>query len=276
MSGAGVLDRPRVSRRPRRRLPRGLVALAALLVACTAAPPGAVGAVGTPGGGDRRAEVQLAWLQLPGQEAPERARALASLLAAVARRTAVSASGDESPVVRVDGAELFDHPLVVLSGDDDFPPLDDEALDRLSTYLSLGGMVLIDDASGRADSAFVRRARAELSRALGGRSFTRLPSDHALYRSYYLLERAHGRVDVAPGLEAILVDGRAAVVLSANDLAGAWERDALGQWRLPVTPGGTRQREMAVRLGINIVLYSLTLDYKEDLVHLPLILERRR
>ena len=77
-------------------------------------------------------------------------------------------------------------------------------------------------------------------------------------------------------LLAIEHEGRAAVLYSANDILGACERDVFGRWAKPVAPGGTRQRELAQRLGVNIVLYALTLDYKQDLVHLPLILERRR
>jgi hypothetical protein len=224
----------------------------------------------------RRPEMTVALLHLRGQPASPRPRALSSLLAAVARRTAVNASADPPPVVALADPALFDSPLVLLAGDTGFEPLDEAELDVLTTYLSLGGMVIVDDSSGGPDSDFSRRAREELSRATGGRTFQPLPPDHAIYRSYYLLDRAWGRVDVTPRLEAIVMDGRAAVVHSRNDLAGAWARDELGTWAHPVTPGGSRQRELAIRLGVNLVLYSLTLDYKEDLVHLPLILERRK
>ena len=61
-----------------------------------------------------------------------------------------------------------------------------------------------------------------------------------------------------------------------NDLGGAWARDAFGRWEYEVSPGGARQREMAFRLGINLVMYALCLDYKDDLVHTPFILKRRR
>jgi len=41
-----------------------------------------------------------------------------------------------------------------------------------------------------------------------------------------------------------------------------------------VVPGGERQREMAFRTGVNIVMYALTGNYKTDLVHMPALLER--
>ena len=39
-------------------------------------------------------------------------------------------------------------------------------------------------------------------------------------------------------------------------------------------PGGERQREMAIRFGINVVMYAFTGNYKTDQVHAPALLER--
>ena len=115
-----------------------------------------------------------------------------------------------------------------------------------------------------------------MSRVLGGRVFEPLSHEHALFRAFYLLDRAWGRVDVDQELSGIVMNRRVAVLFSANDMLGAWQKDEAGGWANDVAPGGTRQREMAIRLGVNLTLYALTLDYKEDLVHLPLILERGR
>ena len=182
---------------------------------------------------------------------------------------------DPAVMTRLD-PRLYAHPLVFLSGDRAWEPWTDEQVDAMRTYLSLGGMVVLDDRSGKASSEFALRAKAELSRAVGGRKFEVLPSEHAIFRSYYLLDRAWGRLDASAQLEAIVMDGRAAVIYSANDLLGAIARDEFGNYSQPVQPGGRHQRERARRFGVNVVLYALTLDYKEDLVHLPHILERRR
>ena len=41
-----------------------------------------------------------------------------------------------------------------------------------------------------------------------------------------------------------------------------------------VVPGSDRQREFAIRTGINVVMYALTGNYKADQVHVPALLER--
>ena len=210
------------------------------------------------------------------REGGDTGRAVSGVMAAVQRRTAVEPVIAAPSRLSPTDPALFDTPLLVLSGSSGFDPLSDREVDALRTYLTSGGMLFADDASGVPDSAFARAVRAQISRVLGGRPFEALPPDHAAFRSFYLVERAVGRVQTSHDLEAIRVNGRAAVILSLNDVLGACERDAMGGWARPVEPGGTRQREEAIRLGVNLVLYALTLDYKEDLVHLPMILERKR
>jgi hypothetical protein len=251
----------------------------------TAAPIEEAGLVqagegGEPGKRTRRSrphpEVGIGLLVLHGDADKEALAGLRSLLATVARRTSVETESRHIPVLRLGDAALFEHPLVFLAGSEPLPQLTDKDLDVLRSYLSLGGMVLVDDRSGVPDSAFAASVHREIARALGGRKPAPLGAEHAVYRSYYLLDRAWGRVDLARELEVVELDGRAAVLFSLNDLLGAMARDEFGQWSRPVTPGGRKQRERALRLGVNVVLYALTLDYKEDLVHLPHILDRRR
>jgi len=96
-----------------------------------------------------------------------------------------------------------------------------------------------------------------------------------VFRSFYLLDRPMGRVLGPTHLSALMRDERAAVVYSRHDLGGAWARDNLGTWEHAVTPGGEAQREAAIRLGVNLVMYALCLDYKDDQVHAPFIMRRR-
>ena len=69
-------------------------------------------------------------------------------------------------------------------------------------------------------------------------------------------------------------DGVSPIIITSNDLAGAWALRPDGQPMLPLTPGEPRQREFAFRAGVNIVMYTLTGNYKADQVHAPALIER--
>ena len=69
-------------------------------------------------------------------------------------------------------------------------------------------------------------------------------------------------------------DGVSPVVITSNDLAGAWATAPDGGPLLPLAEGGARQREPAFRAGVNIVMYTLTGNYKADQVHAPALIER--
>ncbi|MGB9259598.1 MAG: DUF4159 domain-containing protein, partial [Pseudolabrys sp.] len=69
-------------------------------------------------------------------------------------------------------------------------------------------------------------------------------------------------------------DGVSSILITSNDLAGAWAVRPDGQPMLPMVPGEPRQREFAFRAGVNIVMYALTGNYKADQVHIPALLER--
>jgi len=172
--------------------------------------------------------------------------------------------------------DLFRYPFVVLSSDQAMPAPADNEVAELRRYLSYGGFLLVDDASATRGGPFEQSARQLVSRIVPGGRLSRVPRDHVLYKSFYLLDGPAGRVAATPDLEGLELGGRLAVLYSGNDMIGALARDSLGSWEFEVTPGGELQREKSIRLGVNIAMYSLCLDYKEDQVHIPFIMKRRR
>ncbi len=189
------------------------------------------------------------------------------------RRTSAPARLSQVSVA-ADSRALFAEPFVVWSGADDPAPLQPEELRHLTRYLKLGGMLVVDDAEP-SRGAFGRGARRELARLLPSSAPLTLPSTHVLYKTYYILDRPVGRVLGEPRLEAIVRGGQAQVLLLQHDLLGALARTAAGGWALEVEPGGARQRELAVRLAVNIAMYLLCSDYKDDQVHAPWLMRRR-
>jgi hypothetical protein len=113
--------------------------------------------------------------------------------------------------------------------------------------------------------------------------------DHVLTKTFYLLRDFPGRFDTgqtwvealprddddeAASKPARGGDGVSPLIITSNDLAGAWAVRPDGQNMLPLVPGDPKQREFAFRAGVNIVMYTLTGNYKADLVHAPALIER--
>lgn len=174
----------------------------------------------------------------------------------------------------LEDASLFRSPILYWRGSEEFPPLSEKALEAVRRYIHRGGFIIIDDASG-GTGGFERSARRELLRAFPAHPLERIDPTHTVYRSFYLIDRPVGRLEGPDHLEGVFYGGRLAVVLSRHDLGGALERDKLGSWTRAVVPGGEPQRERAIRLGVNLVLYALCTDYKDDQVHAPFIMRRQ-
>jgi hypothetical protein len=176
--------------------------------------------------------------------------------------------------VRLTDPTLFEQPILWWSGDRAFPPLSEPEIVALRRYVTLGGFVVVDDAAPDRPG-FDASVRRDLARALPRAPLRAIPATHTLFHSYFLLARPVGRLEGPAQLEGISVEGRLAVVYTRHDLGGALERDDFGVWAHRVEPGGERQRELATRLAINVVLYALCLGYKDDQVHAPFIMRRR-
>jgi hypothetical protein len=192
----------------------------------------------------------------------------------LARRTSIDPSPDAT-AVRLDRPGLHRHPLLYLAGDGSMPALGEAERSALRRHLQFGGMMLVDAADGSDGGGFDGSIRAELARLLPASPLQPVARDHVLYKSFYLVDRQGGRLLTRPWLEAQAIDGRLAVVYSQNDLGGAWSRSELGDWEFPCSPGGEPQREVAFRIGVNVAMYALCTDYKDDAVHMPFIMKRR-
>ncbi len=219
-------------------------------------------------------KLAIAQIQYAGNWNP-RPTATRRLLWEIEKRTSIETLPAPIDVRLSDEAALRRYPLLLLSGDAAFAPPDEADVARLRRHLQAGGMLVIDSADPKPDSGFDQSVRALVKRLFPKEPLGKISPEHVLYKSFYLLRTPVGRVAQVPYLEGVEHDGRLVVVYSQNDLAGAWARDNFGQWEHEVYPGGDQQRELAFRLGINLAMYALCLDYKSDQVHVPFILRRR-
>ncbi len=192
-------------------------------------------------------------------------------------------------------AELSFFPLIYwpITSDQTLPS--DDAVARLNRYLKSGGMILFDTKDGNVAGlgqgiTDEGRKLQEIAQRLELPRLEPIPEDHVLTRSFYLLQDFPGRhygsrvwVEASPvGQQSSttgfrnLNDGVSPVVIGGNDWAAAWAMDSLGRPMFPIGQGfqGERQRELAARFGVNLVMYVLTGNYKSDQVHVSDILER--
>jgi len=215
------------------------------------------------------------WTQLrhSGQWNPN-PRAAARLLSILGQRTSVEAAPREQ-IIKPGDPSLFERPFLYIAGRGKFADIGRDAESWLAQYVEHGGFVLIDDASGVRDSAFFQGAESMLKRVLPGRPLKPVPADHTVFQSFYLLNNVPGRKIASPFLYGIEMDDLTPVMVCQNDLGGAWDGDAAG-YTYTCIPGGERQREMSFRMGVNLILYALTGNYKKDQVHIPFILKRRK
>jgi hypothetical protein len=182
----------------------------------------------------------------------------------------------EPALLPIASPELFRYPLAILAGDRAFAMPSEADTVRLRRYLTFGGCLLVDSAEGRAGGAFDGAVRKLLARVLPGDLPRRVPEDHVLWKSFYVLGEPAGRVRASLVLEGVERDRRLAVIYTQNDLGGAMARDGFGRWEHDVVPGGEEQRERAFRFAVNLVMYALCLDYKTEQAHIDFIMRTRR
>lgn len=126
-----------------------------------------------------------------------------------------------------------------------------------------------------ARGAFTTSVKREMARVLPGDKPIPVGPEHVLFRTFYLLKRAVGRFEGPEKLAGIIRGGTLQVIFSNHDLLGALARESTGLHPLEVVPGGEEQRELATRLAVNVALYVLCSNYKDDQVHAELIMRRR-
>jgi len=184
--------------------------------------------------------------------------------------------------VAADDPRLLDEPFVIWAGESDVTPLSVPEKRGVERFLDLGGVLLVDD-SDPARGAFGRAARREIGAIfpesplvrLAAKSGGEIEHEHVIYKSYYLLDRPVGRVEGPPYVEAINRGRDTQVIFLGCDLLGALARSSDGTWRFPVEPGGEEQREYAIRFAVNLAMYVLCSNYKDDQVHAQALMRRR-
>jgi hypothetical protein len=236
-------------------------------------------------------DTRLAYVVTGDEETDRISRAgLLGLSKVLTARTAV----EPGEPMGVDPArdELVFFPLIYWPVLSRAEPLPDRVLAKVDAYMKQGGLIIFDTKNEGNDAGNLLQANAakplaQLLSKLDLPPLQRLPEGHVLTKAFYLLQSFPGRWDNGdPWVEAaqagpgdgpkrgVKSDGVGSIIVTSNDLAGAWALDSSEQYMFSPVPGGEEQRELSYRVGVNIVMYALTGNYKADQVHVPAILER--
>jgi len=197
----------------------------------------------------------------------------------VNRRTAAALADPRGVVPGRD--DLSFYPLLHWVVLPDAPAPDAATVTALNEFMRNGGIILFDtrnDGSGEGTSPGANAALRRITRDLAIPPLATVPEEHVLRRAFYLLSDlpgrfAGGQVWVARDQDRAN-DSVSPVIIGGHDWASAWAIDGRGQNPYATIPGGARQRTLAYRFGVNLVMYALTGNYKGDQVHVPAILER--
>ncbi len=217
---------------------------------------------------------------------------LTSLSTTLAARTSL----DPGDPIGIDPGkdELAFYPVIYWPIVASNPQPSQKAVEKIAAYMRQGGTVVFDtrDALVARPGAEPTPAAAWLRQLLGGGvdvpELEPIPADHVVTKTFYLIDNFIGRY--ASGqtwIEALPPpigdkqqhparsgDGVSPIILTSNDLAAGWAGDEYGEAIYPLVPGDPRQHELALRGGINLVMYTLTGNYKADQVHVRDLLER--
>jgi hypothetical protein len=225
------------------------------------------------------ADMSLAYVQTGDAATDSRARlGLEGLSRVLAARTSV----EPGPVIGVDPTrdDLALYPLLYWLLPDNPVATSPEKARALDRYMKTGGVLFVDTRGAGRDGAIARNLSRTALRGLEAPPLETVPEGHVLTKSFYLLRGFPGRyqnarlwVETAASAESGANDGVSPLIIGDGDWASAWAR-ATPMIGFGAQSGTQRTDEIATRVGVNVVLYALTGNYKADQVHFETLLRR--
>ncbi|MBN2326163.1 MAG: DUF4159 domain-containing protein [Candidatus Omnitrophica bacterium] len=175
---------------------------------------------------------------------------LPNLLRELRERFKIDTAREEAVVSPMD-AELFQHPLIYMTGHGTVK-FSDEEVERLREYFRRGGVLWADDNYGM-DESF----RKEIGRIFPDNPLQEIPVDHPIFSIYYHFPKGtpkiHEHDGGPPHLLGIFSNGRLAVLYTFNtDIGDGIESEGVHPQDPPEV------REQAMKMALNLVLFILS------------------
>ena len=164
------------------------------------------------------------------------------------QRTDINIALKETIVSILDD-DLFLYPFIYINGHGNIK-LSDEEVNRLRRYLQNGGFLFCNDDYGLKDS-FMR----EMKKVFPDKEFKEVPFTHPIFHTFYKfpkgLPKIHEHDPGPPKGYGLFYQNRLVVFFSHNsDIGDGWEKQN-------VFNDPEEKRENAIKMGINILYYSL-------------------
>ncbi|MFH0736396.1 MAG: DUF4159 domain-containing protein [bacterium] len=146
--------------------------------------------------------------------------------------------------------DIFSYPFLFLTGHGNVVFSDSE-VKRLKTYLENGGFLYIDD-----DYGMDKSIRRELKKVFPDKTLTELPYSHPIYNIYYKfpngLPKTHEHDNNSPNGLGIIINKKVVVyyTFESNPSDGWADSEVHNDPQI--------KRDEALKIGANIILYSLT------------------
>lgn len=169
--------------------------------------------------------------------------------------------------INIENDDILFFPFIYWPITDNSEALSEEAQKKVQSYIDGGGVIVFD-----IQSASAQRSMA-LKRVLGDinlRALERVDEEHTLARTFYLVSDIEGE-NGTPAIWAEQQDmdnpeSMSSVVIS--------QRRWAAQWSANDVIAGTKEHEQSLRIGVNLIMYGLTGNYKQDPDHNSSVLEK--
>ena len=172
-----------------------------------------------------------------------------NLLTYLEKNTPVSTVNEDIHIKLTD-KEIYQYPYLYLTGHGNIRLTENEII-SLRSILMNNGFLHADDNYGL-DASF----RRELKRVFPNKELVPLPNDHPIFSSYFSfpngLPKVHEHDGKPPQALALFEEDRMIVLYTyESDLGDGWEDASVHEdpWAI---------REAALKMGVNIIYYSLT------------------
>ena len=172
-----------------------------------------------------------------------------NLLTYLEKNTPVSTVNEDIHIKLTD-KDIYQYPYLYLTGHGNIRLTENEVI-SLRSILMDNGFLHADDNYGL-DASF----RRELKRVFPNKELVPLPNDHPIFHNYFSfpngLPKVHEHDGEPPQALALFEEDRMIVLYTyESDLGDGWEDASVHEDPWPV-------REAALKMGVNIIYYSLT------------------